>query len=133
MDGGEEGLVPHLRGAVGHGQLAVGEEEHPLRHLVSGQPTPQPGTTRVAVEVVKPDPDGVGPGTVVGRTETVVEWTAPQVSLDVGLPPAVALNRETPVAITLAPRCLPSCTAAMPTPPVAPCTSRTSPALSPPR
>ena len=38
------------------------------------QPSPKPGKTRVAVEVVKPPENGVGPGTVVGRRETVVEW-----------------------------------------------------------
>src|SRR5205085_7717817 len=66
------------------------------------QPAPQPGKPRVAVEVVKPDPNGVGPGTVVGRTETAVEWAAPQLSLDATLPPAVALNRDASATITLA-------------------------------
>jgi uncharacterized repeat protein (TIGR01451 family) len=66
------------------------------------QPDPEPGKTRVAVEVVKPDPSGVGPGSVVARGETLVEWTAPQVSLDVSLPRMIALNRDTPATITLA-------------------------------
>ena len=66
------------------------------------QPTPQPGKTRVAVEVLKPDPNGIGRGTVVGRTETVVEWSSPQVTLDVKLPRAVPLDRETHVPIVLA-------------------------------
>ena len=42
-------------------------------------------------------------------------------------------SAEVPVAMTRAPRCRPSCTAAAPVPPLAPCTSNTSPACSCPR
>ena len=48
----------------------------------------KPGTTRVAVEVVKPAENGVGPGTVVSRRETTVEWAAPRVQLNVTAPPS---------------------------------------------
>ncbi len=64
------------------------------------QPTPHAGTTRIAVEVVKPDPGGLGAGTVVGRKETTVEWTAAQLALDARAPRAAAIDRE--AAFTLA-------------------------------
>lgn len=66
------------------------------------QRTPQAGSTRLAVEIIKPTVDGVGPGSVIGRHETTVEWSAPQVTLDVKLPSALALDRETPVRLALA-------------------------------
>ena len=61
-----------------------------------------PGKTRVAVEVVKPDPGGVGAGTVVGRQETTVEWAAASLALDVKAPKAVAVGREVAVPLVLA-------------------------------
>lgn len=66
------------------------------------QPTPQAGKTRVAVEVVKPAENGVGPGTVVSRRETVIEWVAPDVKLDVAAPPAAGQNGTVPVTVILA-------------------------------
>lgn len=66
------------------------------------QPSPQVGKTRVAVEVVKPSENGVGPGTVVSRRETVVEWVAPDIKLDVAAPPAAGMNGTVPVTVILA-------------------------------
>jgi hypothetical protein len=64
------------------------------------QPTPQAGTTRIAVEVVKPDPGGAGAGTVVGRKEITVEWAAAHLALNARAPEAAAIGRE--AAFTLA-------------------------------
>lgn len=66
------------------------------------QPNASAGTTRVAVEVVKPDPNGSGPGTVVGRKETTVEWATSDLSLDVEPPKLAGMGRDTPVKIVLA-------------------------------
>ena len=66
------------------------------------QATPKAGKTRVAVEVVKPAENGVGPGTVVSRRETVVEWAAPEVKLDVAAPTVAGMNGTVPVTVTLA-------------------------------
>ncbi len=52
------------------------------------QRDPQPGMTRVAVEIVKPPENGVGPGSVVARRETTIEWSAPKVQLNVVSPAA---------------------------------------------
>jgi uncharacterized repeat protein (TIGR01451 family) len=66
------------------------------------QPTPRTGKTRVAVEVVKPAENGVGPGTVVSRRETTVEWAAPDVKLDVAAPQAAGLSGIVPATVILA-------------------------------
>ena len=66
------------------------------------QATPRVGKTRVAVEVVKPSDNGVGPGVVVSRRETVIEWAAPNVKLDVIAPPAAGLTGTVPVTVSLA-------------------------------
>lgn len=65
------------------------------------QPTPQQGKTRVAVEVVKPAENGVGPGTVVSRRETTVEWAAPNIELNVNAPKAASINGVVPVTVSL--------------------------------
>jgi len=66
------------------------------------QPNPQAGKTRVAVEVIKPSENGSGPGVVVSRRETVVEWAAPDVKLDVAAPNAAGPNGTVPVTVILA-------------------------------
>lgn len=66
------------------------------------QAVPAAGTTRVAVEVIKPDPNGIGPGTVVAKHETAVEWAIPQLSLDFKGPATVGENRESTYAIVVA-------------------------------
>jgi hypothetical protein len=65
------------------------------------QPTPRAGKTRVAVEVVKPAENGVGPGKVVSRRETLVEWAAPDVKLDVTAPPVAPAAGAIPVTVAL--------------------------------
>ena len=62
---------------------------------------PRAGKTRVAVEVVKPAENGVGPGTVVGRRETEVEWTAPEVKLDIAAPKSAGVGQPFPVTVSL--------------------------------
>src|SRR5207253_585801 len=66
------------------------------------QTSPVAGKTRVAVEVIKPDPAGLGPGSVVGRSETTVEWAAAQLSLDVVAPQLAAEGREAVYSLVLA-------------------------------
>ncbi|AWM41729.1 Large cysteine-rich periplasmic protein OmcB precursor [Gemmata obscuriglobus] len=65
------------------------------------QRDPKAGKTRVAVEVVKPSESGVGPGAVVGRRETTIEWAAPSVKLKMTAPPVAGPNRPFPVTVTL--------------------------------
>lgn len=65
------------------------------------QHDPKAGKTRVAVEVVKPPEGGVGPGTVVGRRETTVEWAAPEVKLKVTAPPVAGATGTFPVTVLL--------------------------------
>lgn len=67
------------------------------------QTAPGPGTTRVAVEVIRaPDPAATSaPGITVGTAETHVDWQSPGLALDVTGPPALALNQEGQYTITL--------------------------------
>ncbi|MCI0702410.1 MAG: hypothetical protein L0241_15110 [Planctomycetia bacterium] len=65
------------------------------------QRDPQPGKTRVAVEVVKVPESGVGPGVVVGRRETVVEWALPDVKLNVKAPEVASILGTFPVTVSL--------------------------------
>ncbi len=65
------------------------------------QRDPQLGKTRVAVEVVKSPENGVGPGTVVSRRETIVEWGQPNVKLKVDAPQVASALGTVPVVVAL--------------------------------
>jgi uncharacterized repeat protein (TIGR01451 family) len=58
------------------------------------QMSPRPGRTDVAVEILKPDANGVGEGKVVGKHTTSVEWAAPKLNLDIRAPKVLAPNGE---------------------------------------
>ena len=64
------------------------------------QPTPQPGTTRVVIEVLKPDTDGTP--RVIGRRETTVEWAAADLTLDVVPPRVAAVGQDASVRLVIA-------------------------------
>ncbi len=66
------------------------------------QTNPHVGTTRVAVEVLKLPENGQGPGVVVSRRETLIEWAAPELRLDVTAPPVSGPTAAFPATITLA-------------------------------
>lgn len=59
------------------------------------QPTPQAGTTRVAVELIKSD------GSQYGQREASVEWAAAKITLDVPTTKMVAVEREVGIPITV--------------------------------
>jgi uncharacterized repeat protein (TIGR01451 family) len=65
------------------------------------QHDPKQGISHVAVEVLKPSPDGTGPGTVVGRRETSIEWGLPEVKLAVTAPPVASALGAFPVTVAL--------------------------------
>jgi uncharacterized repeat protein (TIGR01451 family) len=63
----------------------------------------QPGVNRVGVEVIRP-PDPTNPlsiPTVLARQETVVDWQAPQIQVNLNAPQSVAVNQEIPTTITV--------------------------------
>ncbi len=66
------------------------------------RPDPQGGKTRVAVEVLKLPDNGQGPGTVVSRRETLIEWASPELRLDVTAPPVSGPTTTFPATVTLA-------------------------------
>jgi uncharacterized repeat protein (TIGR01451 family) len=60
---------------------------------------PRPGSSRIAIEVLRPEPNG--PGVVVGRGETTLDWQAPQLALSVAAPPAAVIGQDVPVTVTI--------------------------------
>ena len=108
-DGGNAVLVPQNGPGTGGSQTGGNEKEAEAPLDTTGaaavrlvQSEKRAGKTRVAVEVVKPPEAGTGPGIVVGRRETVVEWAAPEVKLDVTAPPVVPPAGTVPFTVALA-------------------------------
>jgi uncharacterized repeat protein (TIGR01451 family) len=62
----------------------------------------KPGTTRIAIDVVRADPDNRGKDVVVKSSETRVEWAAADVTLNLSAPRVAALNGEVPLTVLLA-------------------------------
>ena len=65
------------------------------------QPLPAPGISRIGIEIIRPADSPVGPGTIIGRGETTVEWTAPALSVTKQAPSAVAVGQEFSCVIVL--------------------------------
>ncbi len=67
------------------------------------QTVPQEGVSRIGIEVIRP-PDPccpTGPGIIIGRGETTVEWTAPSLTITKSGPAAVAVGQSFHYTITL--------------------------------
>jgi uncharacterized membrane protein len=94
---GQGTLVSGARGGSSEVDILADTTGHAGVRVV--QPRPVPGKTQIAVEVVKPDPNGVGPGKVVGRATTSVEWTAPQIALEFQAPKVVGMDREAVITL----------------------------------
>lgn len=58
------------------------------------QPLAAAGTNRIAIEVVKPDPDRTGQYAVVAHGETRVTWTSPRLDVRVSAPKTLGLNQD---------------------------------------
>ena len=108
LDGAPAVLISRSGSGTGSSQTGTSAKETELFADANGeatvrlaQPTPQPGRTRVAVEIVKPSENGVGNGTVVSRRETTVEWAAPDVELNVSAPKSAGVNAVVPVTVSL--------------------------------
>lgn len=66
------------------------------------QPLPQPGKSRIAVEIIQPPPPGgEGPEKVIARRETVVEWAAPDLGLTVQTPLSAAVQAPFNAAVII--------------------------------
>jgi uncharacterized repeat protein (TIGR01451 family) len=103
-------LVPSVPGGTGVTSLTGGNPQDVTTNANADgtagvkivQAVPASGRTTVVVEVIKPDPNGIGPGTIVARNETAVEWAAPQLSLDLRGPATVGEGRDVPYTLTVA-------------------------------
>jgi uncharacterized repeat protein (TIGR01451 family) len=107
LDGPPAVLVSKSGSGTGASQSGAGSKETETFTDANGQAavqlvqqSPKAGKSRIAIEVVKPDP-GSGAGTVVGRKETVVEWAEPKIHLAVNAPNAAGVNGTFPVTVAL--------------------------------
>ena len=66
------------------------------------QPLPAAGTNRIAIEVVKPDPDHPGQFTVVSKGETRVTWKTPRLDVGVNAPETLGVNQDVTVTYSVA-------------------------------
>jgi uncharacterized repeat protein (TIGR01451 family) len=67
------------------------------------QLAPQGGVNRIGIEIIRP-PDPccpTGPGIIIGRGETFVEWIAPALSLTKTGPPSAGVGQTFPFTITV--------------------------------
>jgi uncharacterized repeat protein (TIGR01451 family) len=64
-----------------------------------GELAVQPGRTRIGIEVIRPDANG--PGVVVGRGETTLQWLAPRLSLNVSAPATSVIGADVPIIATV--------------------------------
>jgi len=81
-------------------------EESPTADIVSSTDTSgeakvrivqkgvDPGSNRVLVEILKPDEKSSSGYSVIGRSETRIDWQAPKVSLKVAAPPFTTPDRD---------------------------------------
>src|SRR5262249_9561319 len=58
------------------------------------------GTSRVAVEILRPD--GANNFVTVGRKETRIDWQAPHLNVSIDAPKVAQLNQDVPVTFTVA-------------------------------
>lgn len=66
------------------------------------QPLPVAGTNRIAIEVIKANPDRPGEFTVVSKGQTKVTWQNPDLSVSVSAPKNLGLNQEIVVSYAVA-------------------------------
>lgn len=85
-DGG--GDVTSVREAV----APIGEDGSGKVRIT--QPLPAAGTNRIAIEVVKPDPDRPGQYAVVAHGETRVTWASPRLDVRVSAPKTLGVNQD---------------------------------------
>jgi hypothetical protein len=93
LDGPPAELVPRSGSGTTASQTGSGNREAEVFTDAEGraavrlvQMRPQPGKSRIAIEIVQVPSDGQGSGQVVARRETVVEWAAPELGLTVRTP-----------------------------------------------
>ena len=108
LDGPPTVLVARGGSGTGASQSGTGGKEAETFTDASGeaavrlvQHDPKPGKTRVAIEIVKPPETGTGPGVVIAKRETVIEWAEPRLNLAVSAPNTAAVAATFPVTVSL--------------------------------
>jgi len=97
LPGTGNGVVSGARSGQNEVDIAVDPDGRAGVRVV--QPRPTAGKTNIAVEILKPDSNGAGPGTVVGRAMTSVDWSAPKLSVEVQAPKIAGLDRESSITV----------------------------------
>lgn len=62
----------------------------------------QAGVNRIGIEVIRPpDPTALGPGIILGRGESSIEWTAPALAFKKSGPPTAAIGQTVVYTLTI--------------------------------
>ena len=84
-------------------EVIVASDQSGNANVGVGQLNLQPGINRVNVEIFRPvnplDPNS--PPVTVAKTETTIDWQAPQVNVAVDLPATVVVNQDIPATVTV--------------------------------
>lgn len=83
-------------GSVAETIAYVGEDG--LAKVSIAQSTAIPGKNRIAIEVIKPNPEASGQFTVVSRGETTITWESPQLNVNVSAPRSTSPSQDVQVS-----------------------------------
>jgi uncharacterized repeat protein (TIGR01451 family) len=103
VDGPAAALTADRGGPVSSVTEAVAPiEEDGSGRVQITQPLPVRGTTRVAIEIEKPDPAHRGQYLLVTKGETRVTWEAPHLDVSVSAPKALGVNQDAIITYSVA-------------------------------
>lgn len=68
--------------------------------ITIGELDTRPGVTRIGIEVIRPEANG--PGVIVGRGETTLEWQSAQLAITITAPPTAVVGHDVPLVFTVA-------------------------------
>lgn len=77
-------------------------DENGVAKVKIAQPSAASGTNRIAIDVLRSDPDSPDKLKLVSHGETKITWQAPQLGLNINAPKAVSLQQEIPVTYAVA-------------------------------
>lgn len=81
--------------------LVVAVDANGLARVTVSEMKAEFGTSKVGIEVLRPDASQPGTFTIIGRTETTVDWQAPQIKVSIDAPKTAALNQAFPITYSV--------------------------------
>jgi uncharacterized repeat protein (TIGR01451 family) len=101
-DNAQVGL--YLPGALKSGtprEVVVSADAEGLARASVSQLKPELTSNRIAIEILRPDVSQPGGVAVVARSETKIDWQAPQVKIAIEAPATAALNQAFPITYSI--------------------------------